>query len=127
MKPWMVKVLVACVVASLASLLAFGGAAMGAATTIKAKGSPGNYSWDPKSPHVPKGNKVRWKNTTSTSHRMSFYRKRWKGKTFSLPANGTFTKKPRRRGTYIYRCTIPGHSTLSNGNCSGMCGRFHVQ
>ncbi|MPZ70398.1 MAG: hypothetical protein GEU71_12855, partial [Actinobacteria bacterium] len=65
MKSWTAKVLVACVVASFVSLLAFGGAAIGAATTIKAKGSPGNYSWDPKSAHVPKGNKVRWKNTTS--------------------------------------------------------------
>ena len=123
MRSWVAKVLIAGV---LASLLAFGGTAMGAVVTIKAKGSAGNFSWSPNFPHVEKGNQVRWKNTTSTAHRMSFYKGKWEGKTFQLPANGTFTKKPKRLGTYYYRCSIPGHSTLSGDNCSGMCGRFHV-
>ena len=118
----MVKVLVAGV---LASLLALGSPAVGAAVKIKAKGSPGNFKFDPEYPHVEKGSKVAWKNATSYAHRLAFYKGRWAGKSFDLPANGSFSKKPKKGGKYFYRCSF--HSSLSGDNCNGMCGAFHVQ
>jgi plastocyanin len=123
MKSWMVRVLVAGV---LASLLAVGGPAAGGSVKIKAKGTPGNFSFSPTFPHVEKGSKVVWKNTTPYLHRLAFYKGKWEGKSFDLPANGSFSKKPKRTGQYFYRCSIPGHSTLTGDNCSGMCGAFHV-
>lgn len=123
MKSWIVKILVAGV---LASLLALGSPAVGAAVKIKAKGSPGSFSFSPSYPHVQKGSKVAWKNTTSYTHQLTFYKGKWEGKSFTLPANGSFSKKPKKTGKYFYRCTIPGHSSLSGDDCNGMCGAFHV-
>lgn len=119
----MVKVLVA---GMLASLLALGSPAVGAAVTIKAKGSPGNFSFSPRFPHVQKGSKVAWKNITPYQHQLSFYKGKWAGKSFTLPANGSFSKKPRKTGKYFYRCGVPGHSSLAGDNCTGMCGAFQV-
>ena len=123
MRSWMVKVLVAGV---LASLLALGSPAVGAAVRIKAQGSPGNFSFSPSYPHVQKGSKVAWKNATPYRHQLSFYKGDWEGKSFKLPANGNFSKLPKTTGKYFYRCSRPGHSSLAGDNCTGMCGAFHV-
>ncbi len=121
MKSWIARALV---LGMLASLLMVGPSASGAAVKIKAKGTAGNYDFAPTFPHVAKGRKVKWVNTTSVFHNLTFYDGRWDGKRFDLPGNGSFAKKPRKNGEYFYRCTI--HSTFSSGNCNGMCGAFHV-
>lgn len=114
----------AVIAAVVAGLLLVPAVATSRPVVIKAKSGPLRFT--PNFPHVVKGQKVKWKNTTSSSHTLSFYKGRWSGKTFSLPANGSFAKKPKRRGTYYYRCSVPGHSTLVDDNCNGMCGKFHV-
>ena len=93
---------------------------------VKAAGSPGSYRWDPDFRHIQKGDRIVWKNPTGTTHTVTAYSGPW-SKNTSVPAGERTSKKFRKRGTYKYRCTIPGHSSLSGGQCNGMCGEIHVQ
>jgi plastocyanin len=93
---------------------------------VRAVGSsPTDFKWDPSFRHIIKGDRVVWKNTTEASHRVVAYKGRWSKDTTIAPAETT-SKRFRRTGTYKYRCTLPGHSTLTDGNCQGMCGTVHV-
>jgi plastocyanin len=79
--------------------------------------------WKPDSLHIAKGSKVVWKNPTGSKHTLTAYKGAWhKDVTLSPGSRTHFVFK--KRGTYKYRCTI--HSTLSQGVCSGMCGKVQV-
>jgi plastocyanin len=121
------RLVVAVALASL-SLVGFPGVSSGDTYRIRATGdSPSTYRWTPDFRHIIKGDRVVWRNPTSVSHRVVAYRGRWSKNTTIGPGETT-RKRFRRTGTYKYRCTVPGHSTLSadESNCDGMCGVVHV-
>ncbi len=98
----------------------------GATSRVRASGAPGSFSWEPDFRHIIKGNRIKWTNPTDYSHRVVAYKGPWSKETTIAPGEST-TKRFRRAGSYRYRCTFTGHSTLSSdGTCSGMCGTIHV-
>lgn len=99
------------------------GSSVGATSRIKAAGAPGSFHWKPSSRTISKGDKVVWKNPTSARHTVTSYGGGWKKDT-KLATNGSTSFKFRKSGTYLFRCKL--HSTLSNGQCSGMCGSVKV-
>jgi plastocyanin len=83
-------------------------------------------SYSPKAAAVKKGRKVKWTNQSgSATHTVTFYKKPKGAKTqgFTLGAGDSRTRKITKKGVYKYRCTILGHSSVSNGTCTGMCGK----
>jgi plastocyanin len=71
---------------------------------------------------------VKWTNDGGVSHKVTFYKKP-KGakiKSFSLSPGDSKKRKATKVGVYKYRCTVPGHSTLSDGKCTGMCGKVRA-
>lgn len=102
-----------------ASLLVPATGAQGATYRIKAEGR----TWSPDFRHVEPGNKVVWKNPTSRRHTVTAWKGPWSKSVVLRP--GTRTSKIfRNTGQYYYRCKR--HSTVSNGECNGMCGLVHV-
>ncbi|HET7482611.1 MAG TPA: plastocyanin/azurin family copper-binding protein [Actinomycetota bacterium] len=93
---------------------------------IKAAGTPGTFHWEPAARTVAKGDRIAWKNPTSVGHTVTAYTNN--SKSWSIDADlapgGTVKKVFKRRGIYLFRCRI--HSTLTDGNCQGMCGEIHV-
>ncbi len=107
-------------------LLGVPGTAPAATFVVKATGdAPTNFRWMPDFRHIVKGNRVRWKNPTEATHRVVSYSGPWT-KNMSIAPGETTAKRFRKPGKYLYRCTVTGHSTLSNGECTGMCGQVHV-
>ncbi|MEA2579155.1 MAG: Copper binding protein plastocyanin/azurin family [Actinomycetota bacterium] len=100
-------------------LLASAGFAQ-AVTVIKATST---RHWNPASATVSKGTKVVWKNPTTLTHTVTAYKGNW-SKNATLSSGGHTSFLFSNTGTFKYRCTI--HSTLSNGVCSGMCGKVVV-
>ncbi len=95
------------------------------AGTFRFKAScSGPCSWSPTFKKVAKGTKIVWKNPTSFTHTVKSYRGHWLTKRI-LPPGAKTHKVLRKRGVYFFRCTI--HSTLTNGVCSGMCGKIRVR
>jgi plastocyanin len=81
------------------------------------------HNWNPATSRVSRGTKVVWKNPTNTTHTVTAYGGGWsKNTTLHSGDHTSFTFNS--SGTFKFRCTI--HSTLSNGNCSGMCGKVVV-
>ena len=116
----------AVLVLALTAVLAFPGASTGATFRVKASGdSPTNFAWMPDFRHITKGNRIRWTNPTGATHIVSAYSNNWSKNTTIAPGERT-SKVFNKTGSYLYRCTRPGHSTLTNGNCDGMCGEVHV-
>lgn len=111
---------------AITALLAFPGTSAGDTFRVKAAGdSPTTFKWMPDFRHITKGNRVRWTNPTGATHRVIAYSNNWSKNTAIAPGERT-AKVFRRAGKYLYRCTRPGHSTLTNGDCKGMCGEVHV-
>jgi plastocyanin len=110
-----------------AALFAFPGTSMGDTFRVRAVGSsPTDFRWDPDFRHITKGNRIVWKNTTNATHRVVAYKGPW-SKESEIGPGETTAKRFRRTGSYKFRCTVPGHSTLaSDGTCTGMCGTIHV-
>lgn len=110
------------------SVVGFPGVSSGDTYRIRATGdAPSTYRWMPDFRHIIKGDRVVWRNPTSVSHRVVAYKGRWSKNTTIAPGEKT-RKRFRRAGVYKYRCTLPGHSTLSadERTCDGMCGVVHV-
>jgi plastocyanin len=98
---------------------------------FRAAGQPGSFRWEPTVRRIFKRDRIVWKNPTGTSHTVTAYRGRWSKNTLIRPGERT-AKRFRRAGVYKFRCTInagtpAAHSTLQNGQCSGMCGRVRVR
>jgi plastocyanin len=96
--------------------------AANSAVVVKGVSTSSGFRWKPKITDVAKGTKVVWK-AVSGSHTVTAYSKNWsKNTSISQGQSTSFTFNS--AGTYKFRCTI--HSTLSNGVCSGMCGKIVV-
>jgi plastocyanin len=101
-----------------------GTAGVADAVTVGVRGifDGSRYVWSPKSREITRGSAVRWRavdgshNVKSRGANWSYFR--------SLPAGTTVTRTFNRRGTFRYYCTI--HGKVSNGVCTGMCGRIVV-
>ncbi len=106
---------------ALVSALAMIPAASGA-TLIRGVSTSNGFRWRPKVTDVAKGAKVTWKAVDGT-HTVTAYTGNWnKNTTISQGQTTAFTFN--NTGVYKFRCTL--HSTLSNGTCSGMCGKVVV-
>jgi plastocyanin len=90
-----------------------------AATTVRAVIS----HWSPATVRISRGDTIRWK-AVSGSHTVTAYRSGWHFNK-QLSTGEVERRIFRRAGTYFFRCTI--HSTLTNGRCSGMCGKVVVR
>lgn len=108
-----------------ASIFAFAAPSLGDTFRIKATGEPGTFRWMPNDRHASRGDRIVWRNPTGNAHTVTAYSNNWDKNVTIAPGERT-SKRFRRRGEYLYRCTRPGHSTLSGGECNGMCGRIHV-
>lgn len=95
---------------------------LGDTTRIKAVKRDGKHVWNKDFVTIDKGDKVVWKNPSDVNHTVTFYEGATKDTTIA-PGKRT-SKKFTTRGPKYYRCKI--HSTLSDGECNGMCGHVHV-
>ncbi len=92
------------------------------ATLIRGVSTSNGFRWRPKVTDVAKGTKVTWKAVSGT-HTVTAYKGNWnKNTTINSGQTTSFTFN--NTGVYKFRCTL--HSTLSNGTCSGMCGKVVV-
>jgi plastocyanin len=96
--------------------------AANSAVVIKGVSGTSGFHWKPKITNISAGTKVTWKAITS-SHTVTAYKGAWsKNTTINQGQSTSFTFNS--SGVYKFRCTF--HSTLSNGVCSGMCGKVVV-
>ena len=103
------------------------GPSLGATKTFTAGGSPGYMQWSPGRQVIHKGDRIRWRNPTGNRHTVTAYSSNWSYDKTVAPGTSE-SKRFRRRGTYKFRCTVPGHSQLNaDGSCTGMCGRVVVR
>ena len=94
--------------------LAVGAPSAFAVERVRASGT----SFRPRRVEANVGERVVWRSTNGT-HTVTSYRGDWnKNTTITEGERTSFTFSD--RGRYRYRCTI--HSTLSDGQCNGMCG-----
>lgn len=107
------------------AVFAFAAPSMGDTLRVRAVGEPGTFRWMPAERHASKGDRVVWRNPTDATHIVRAYSNNW-DKNATVESGQTTSKRFRRKGVYLYRCTRPGHSTLANGECTGMCGKIHV-
>jgi plastocyanin len=110
---------------ALVALMAVATPTPAASFRVKASGSVGNYSWQPDFRHINKGDKIVWKNPTGATHTVTAYSGRW-SKNSSVASGGSTSFRFRKTGAFLYRCMQPGHSSVSGGECNGMCGEIHV-
>jgi plastocyanin len=73
---------------------------------------------------IHRNDRIRWVNNQGTNHNIRSYGGNWRYRR-SLGPGTRRSKRFRRRGNFKFRCSI--HSSLSNGQCSGMCGRVRVR
>jgi plastocyanin len=110
-------------VAALATLMALSTVTSAATFRVRAKDTDAGFRWRPKTLTVPVQSRVVWRIVDGT-HNVTSIGSNWSKSSGNIGEGGktahTFTKK----GTFRYRCTL--HSSLSNGKCSGMCGRVVV-
>lgn len=90
-----------------------------AGPVIRASG----VSWSPATVRVDRGAVVRWRGV-SGSHHLRAYGGNWSFDR-SLPAGTTVRRRFNAAGRFRYYCTI--HASVSNGRCTGMCGRVVVR
>lgn len=120
-RKWTRRLVVSVVAAGAA--LGFAAPSLGDTTRIKAIKDGDKYFWNKDFVGISKGDKVVWKNPTGVNHTVTFY-KGPANKDTKIRAGERTSKKFRKRGAYDYRCKL--HSTLSDGECNGMCGHVHV-
>jgi plastocyanin len=83
---------------------------------------PFPYKWKPRITTVATGTRVTWKSVVGF-HNVTSMGSNWSKKT-TISAGQTTSFTFNASGTYRFRCTF--HSTVSNGKCSGMCGKVVV-
>lgn len=93
---------------------------------IKTKGSPGDFFYEPSVRRIQKGDKIVWKNPGNTTHTVTAYSSNW-SKDKTIAPGERIRKVFRKRGVFKFRCKVAGHSSLSGGKCSGMCGKIRVR
>ena len=96
--------------------------AANSAVVVKGVSGAAGFHWKPKITNITHGTKVTWK-AISGNHTVTAYKGHWSKNTRINQGQSTsFTFS--NAGVYKFRCTF--HSTLSNGVCSGMCGKVVV-
>jgi plastocyanin len=78
--------------------------------------------WSPTIVRISVGDTIKWK-AISNTHTVTSYGTNWHFN-HSLPQGATMSHRFSHAGTFRFRCMI--HSTLTNGVCSGMCGKVVV-
>jgi plastocyanin len=68
---------------------------------------------------------VVWRNPTNKTHTVTAYGRGW-SKNVTLSPGERTRHTFRGTGTFKYRCTVEGHSDLSDGKCVGMCGKVRA-
>jgi plastocyanin len=111
------------VVLAMGTLVGFSAPSHGDTFRVRMTGdSPSNFAFRPKTTHAPTGSRVVWKNRSNVTHHVVAYGGNWSyNKT--VPAGDSVAKRFPDAGTFKFRCDIAGHSTLSGGQCDGMCGK----
>jgi plastocyanin len=90
---------------------------------VRARDSDAGYRRRPKKLEVPVQSRVVWRMVDGT-HNVTSTSKNWSKSSGNIAEGGKTAHTFKKKGTFRYRCTI--HSTLSNGTCSGMCGKIVV-
>lgn len=101
-------------------------ASLGDTSRVRARGCRNNPHWEPERRRISKGDRIVWKNAARCDHTVHAYGRGWR-KAVTLDPGERTAKRFRRTGTYKFRCLVRGHSVLSDGVCSGMCGRIRVR
>jgi plastocyanin len=109
---------------ALSALVLLGSAGLADAATVGVRGirSGVRFVWSPKIREVPPGTTIRWRAVDGT-HNIKSIGANW-SYFKTLPIGSTRTRTFNRRGTFRFLCTI--HGGVTNGVCSGMCGRIVV-
>ncbi|HVM33867.1 MAG TPA: hypothetical protein VM784_00790 [Actinomycetota bacterium] len=89
--------------------------------------APMTWRWDPAAVDAARGDRVVWRNQTSSAHVVVIYEGPMAGKTLQLPRDGVRRLRLKKPGTYLYRCGIELHSELVGGRCVGQCGEITVE
>lgn len=93
---------------------------------VRAAGSESSgWTWKPKTHHIATGDKVVWRNPTDKTHTVTAYGRGW-SKSVTLSPGERTSQTFRSAGTFKYRCTVQGHSAISDGRCVGMCGKVRA-
>ena len=107
---------------ALVTMFAMAAPAANSAVVVKGVSGSWGFQWSPKTTNIAHGTKVTWKAITG-NHTVTAYRGSWSKNTRINQGQSTsFTFNS--SGVYKFRCRF--HSTLSNGVCSGMCGKVVV-
>ena len=107
----------------LVTVLVLGSVASAATFRVRGKLTDAGYRWKPKMLSVPSGSRVVWKMVDGT-HNVTSISNNWNKSSGNIGSGGSTAFTFNDDGRYRYRCTI--HSTLSSGNCNGMCGKVVV-
>lgn len=78
--------------------------------------------WSPTTVRISTGDTIKWKAVSGT-HTVTAYGSNWHFN-HELAMGQVEDRRFTQAGTFKFRCTI--HSTLTNGVCSGMCGKVVV-
>lgn len=78
--------------------------------------------WSPTTVRISAGDRIRWK-AVSNSHTVTAYGGGWHFDE-SLASGDVLNHRFAHAGTFKFRCQF--HSSLVNGECSGMCGKVVV-
>jgi plastocyanin len=78
--------------------------------------------WTPTTVRISTGDVIKWRGVSGT-HTVTAYGANWSFNR-DLSTGDVEDRKFRRAGTFKFRCMF--HSTLTNGQCSGMCGKVVV-
>ena len=111
-------------VLALTAGLTLGISGMADAVTVGVSGvfNGTRYVWSPKARTITRGTIVRWRSVNG-SHTIKSRGANW-SYFRNLPPGTSVARAFNRRGTFRYYCTI--HGRVSNGVCTGMCGRIVV-
>jgi plastocyanin len=107
----------------LVTVLVLGSVASAATFRVRGTFANGSYRWKPKTLSVASGSRVVWK-IVEGRHNVTSISNNWNKSSGNIGPGGSTAFTFNGGGTYRYRCTL--HSTFSNGNCNGMCGKVVV-
>jgi plastocyanin len=104
--------------------LTLGTSGIAEAVTVGVRGvfNGTHFVWSPKVRTITRGTTVRWR-AVDGNHTVKSRGANW-SYVRNLPLGSSVALTFNRRGTFRYYCTL--HGSLSNGVCTGMCGRIVV-
>jgi plastocyanin len=79
--------------------------------------------WSPTTVRISTGDVIKWRGVSGT-HTVTAYGANWRFNK-DLSTGDVEDRTFRRAGAFRFRCTF--HSTLTDGHCSGMCGKVVVR